>query len=147
MKRNCIQFWYGEDRDILTLVYKSEYIIVHLAPNSDFNMINSEVFLGIRYLIKDTLRTVSASMLKSLYTENSQEQYYHHFQQYQFGFKCYKHSVSGMDHLCVVSDKEEKGIPKFMDCVNDGSPVIMKPEHLVWYDMVRCGGIHYAIFY
>ena len=52
-----------------------------------------------------------------------------------------------MDHLCVVSDKEEKGIPKNMDCVSDGGPVIMKPEHLVWYDMVRCNVIYYAIFY
>ena len=94
------------------------------------------------------LRKVAHLMLKSLYVKEFEEQYHYHFQSYQFAFKCYLEDCKcgGMDHLCVVSDNEEEGVPKNMDHVKDGSPIEMKPEHLVWYNKVRCELISFPSF-
>ena len=106
-----------------------------------------QLCLGIRNLIKDVLRKVVDLMLKSLYIEKFKEQYHYHFQSYQFAFKCYLEDCKygGMDHLCVVSDNEEEGVPKNMDHVK-GGPIQMKPEHLVWYNKVRFKLISFPSF-
>ena len=93
-----------------------------------------KVCLEIRTLVKNTLRNVTASMLHSLYTVASQEQYRYDFEPYQFAFDY--HDPSGDEHFCVVHNKEED--PKYMGCVTHENcePFKMEQRHLCWYGKV-----------
>ena len=126
-----MQFWYG--CDVITFIYKPEYIRIHISQGKQCDEKLHEVCSEIRKLVKRTLGSVSASMLKSLYTSTSEERYKSHFENYQFAFKCYKHSDH--KHLCVVSNEE---MPEIMNCVWDGNntPFEIRPEHLIWYGKV-----------
>ena len=134
-----MQFWYG--RDIITFIYKPEYIRIHISQRKHCDGKLHEVCSGIRKLVKITLGSVSASMLKSLYASTSEERYKSHFENYQFAFKCYKHSDH--DHLCVVSNEE---MPEIMNCVWDGNntPFDVRPEHLIWYGKVCLDDLLYT---
>ena len=140
LKRNHIQFRYGIERDIVTFVYKPQFIQVHIGRQKtcDTKRLH-KVCLEIRNLVKDTLRKVTASMLHSLYTVASQEQYRYDFEPYQFAFNY--HDPSDKEHFCVVYNKEED--PKYMDCVRHEScgSFEMEQRHLFWY-----GKVSFSVF-
>ncbi len=131
LKRNCIQFSYGEDHDTITLIHTSEYIKVRICRKSNFRLQLRELCPRIRRLLKTTIDSVLGTMLQSHYTDISIDQYKYYFGKYCFAFKCYEHSE--LDHLCKVSNKDRN--PSYMDCVK-GKILLMKPEHLVWYGKV-----------
>ncbi len=132
MRRNYIEFIYGEDRDVLILIHKSEYIKVQIHRASGYEQKLHELCPRIRELITTTIRNVSGSMLHSLYTDISKDQYKHYFEKYCFSFECYEHEKS--DHLCTVSKNELN--PRYMNCVKENTSLKMKPEHQVWYGKV-----------
>ncbi len=135
MKRNYIQFYYGKDRDIVSLVYKPQFIEIQVFRQQLSRCQNElhQVCRSVRNLVKSTLRSVTSHMLQSQYTlALSKKQYEDNFVDYQFAFECYKHPES--KHFCVVGNNEED--PVYMDCTKDNSSVRMQPMHLIWYGKV-----------
>ena len=137
LKRNHVQFWNG--RDIITFIHKPEYIRIHISQQKKCDEKLYEVCPKLRNLVKNTVISITESMLNSLYTATSEERYKSHFQTYHFAFKCYKHSE--LDHLCVVSDEE---MPETMNCVWDGNntPFEMRAENLIWYGKVSLWSLY-----
>ncbi len=132
MRRNYIEFIYGEDHDVLILMHKPEYIKVQIHRTSDYEQKLHDLCPRIMELIATTIRNVSGSMMHSLYTDKSKDQYKHYFENYCFAFECYEHEQS--DHLCTVSKSDLN--PKNMTCVKEKTSSKMKPEHQVWYGKV-----------
>ncbi len=75
MRRNYIEFIYGEDRDVLILIHKSEYIKVQIHRASDYEQKFHKLCPRIMELVATTIRNVSGSMLHSLYTNISKNKY------------------------------------------------------------------------
>ncbi len=133
IQRNYIEFLYGENRDVLILIHKSEYIKIRVIRPSGHELKLHELCPRIMELIATTIRNVSGSMLHSLYTDISKDQYKHYFENYCFAFECYEHEK--LDHLCTVSKNDQN--PKYMDCVKGNTSLKMKAEHQVWYGKVK----------
>ncbi len=141
MKRNYIQFYYGEDRDIVSLVYMPQFIEIQVFRQQHSRCQNKlhQVCTSVRNLVKNTLNSVTSHMLQSLYTlASSEKQYKDNFEAYQFAFECYEHPES--KHFCVVQNDEED--PVYMDCTKDNHSVRMQPMYLIWY-----GKVSYVSFF
>ena len=136
-----MQFWNG--CDIITFIHKPEYIRIHTSQQKECDEKLYEMCPKIRNLVKNTLGSITESMLNPLYTVTSEERYKFHFQTYQFAFKCYEHSEH--DHLCVVSNEE---MPETMNCVWDGNntPFEMRAENLIWYGKVGLWSLYDICF-
>ncbi len=135
MRRNYVQFYYDVDRDIVTVVYRPEFIEIQIFRQDSLQNKLHQVCTSIRSLVKNALKSVTSHMLQSLYTlASSEKQYKDNFEAYHFAFECYKHP--GPKHFCVV-DNNEKDCWN-MDCTKNES-VPMKPMHLLWYGKVSCG--------
>ena len=136
-----MQFWNG--RDIITFIHKPEHIRIHISQLKKCEEKLYEVCPKLRNLVKNTLGSIAESMLNSLYTATSEEQYKSHFQTYQFAFKCYEHSQQ--DHLCVVSHED---IPETMNCVWDGNKTRfeVRAENLIWYGKVSLWSLYETCF-
>ena len=139
LKRNHVQFSYGQDRDILTFIRKPEFIRIHISRQHDCDEKSlplHQVCLKIKLLVEETLRKVVTCMLHSLYA-TSKEQYQCLSDPYQFAFKS-SSEHSKCEHLCVVSDKDTDLI--YMNCIKkkDGCKkyIRMEAEHLVWFGKV-----------
>ncbi len=136
MKRNYFQFSYGEDRDIVSLVYKPQFIKIQIfRQHKHWQNKLHQVCTSVRNLVKNTLKSVTSHMLQSLYTlASSEKQFQDNFEDYQFAFECYEHPES--KHFCVVKNNEED--PTNMDCQKDNcyEKVLMQPMHRIWYGKV-----------
>ncbi len=139
MRRNYVQFCYDVDRDIVTLVYRPEFIEIQIFRQcSRWQNKLHQVCTSIRSLVKNALKSVTSHMLQSLYAlASSEKQYKDNFEAYHFAFECYEHPES--KHFCVVGNNEED--PVYMDCAKDNcnESVPMQPMHLLWYGKVSCG--------
>ena len=143
MQRNYIEIFYGEDRDILILIHKSEYIKILVNRTSNPKLKLHTLCARIKKLITTTIRNVSGSMLHSLYTDFSKHQYKYYFKNYCFAFECYEHDKS--NHLCIVSKNDQN--PSIMNCLLDNTKKVdMKPEHQVWYGKVSKAFMLFMIF-
>ena len=136
-----MQFWNG--RDIITFIHKPEHIRILVSQQKKCEEKLYEMCPQIRNLVKNTLRSITETMLNSLYTATSEERYKSHFQTYQLAFKCYEHSEH--EHLCVVSNEE---MPETMNCVLDGNntPFEMRSENLIWYGKVGLLSLYKTCF-
>ncbi len=137
MKRNYIQFYYGKDVDIVSLVYKPQFIEIQVFRQqlSPYRNELHQVCTSVRNLVKNTLNSVTSHMLQSQYTlASSDKQYKDNFEDHKFAFECYEHPES--KHFCVVGNNEED--PVYMDCTEDNHSVRMQPMHLIWYGKVSC---------
>ena len=124
IKKNRVQFQFGPDRDLVTLISQPKYYKIHIAQHPFAKTPIHEVCSKIKEIIKSTLREVTSRMMS-----------YDFIDGYQFSFECPYHV--GSDHLCVVDDKEAS--PYLMDCledVDDPKTVQMESRHLVWFGKV-----------
>ena len=120
IKKNCVQFQYGTDRDTVTLIYRTKYFEIHIKREHTVVTQTHEVCLAVQKIIESTLNAVSSRMnyVFSLH--------------YQLSFKCPSHP--GEDHLCVVDS-----IPCKMGCLKNAKnpqQVDMQSQHLVWFGKV-----------
>ena len=123
IKRNCVQFQYGRDRDKVTLIYRTKYFEIHIERDRNIVTPTHEVCGVVREIIESTLKKVSLCMNYAFSIR------------YQLSFECPSHP--GEDHLCVVDNTET--IPHKMDCLKNLEnlqPVDMQRQHLVWFGKV-----------
>ena len=123
IKKNCIQFRYGTDHDMVTLIYRTKYIEIHIEREHTIETPTHEVCRAVREIIESTLKAVSSRMN------------YAFSLRYQLSFECPTHP--GEDHLCVVDSTEI--IPHKMNCLKNGKNpqlVDMLDQHLVWFGKV-----------
>ena len=123
IKKNCVQFRYGTDRDTITLIYRTKYFEIHIEREHTIVTPTHEVCSAVREIIESTLKAVSSRMNYAFSLH------------YQLSFECPTHP--GEDHLCVVDSTES--IPHKMDCLKNGKnpqPVEMQSQHLVWFGKV-----------
>lgn len=129
IKKNLVQFRFGDDFDTVTLVSQPKYYAIRISrmPNPETPI--HEVCKSTRKLIESTLETVTSHMNYSFHAE------------YQLAFECPSHP--GREHLCVVKSGQKS--PHRMSCLRNMSnkqPMDMQCWHLIWFKEVR---VKYAI--
>ena len=123
IKKNRVQFRFGADRDIITLISQPKYYEVSIKRETFAETPTHEVCNDIREIVEHTLKTVTSRMNYAFSVS------------YQLSFECPSHP--GRDHLCVVDSEETH--PRIMDCLRDPEnrkPVKMQSQHLVWFGKV-----------
>ena len=123
IKKNHVQFRFGSDFDMVTLISHPRYYAIHITRMSDPRTPVHEICSQVRDLIESTLMTVTAHMNYSFTIE------------YQMSFECTSHP--GREHLCVVEN--EDSTTRFMLCLentDNRQPVEMQHQHLVWLKKV-----------
>ena len=129
IKKNRVQFRYGADYDVVTLICQPKYYEIRItrrlsSPKTPAHIICS----SIRNIIQSTLKTVTSCMNYAFSVG------------YNFSFECPLHP--GRDHLCTVDNNETS--PYVMGCLENmknPQPVEMQNQHLVWF-----GKVSYIIF-
>ena len=124
IKKNRVQFRYGADRTIITLISRSQYYEIHITLEP-FAQTETRIVCGaVREIVESSLKTVTSRMNYAFTVS------------YQLAFECPSHP--GRDHLCVVNSRETS--PHIMDCLHNlknPQPIKMQSQHLVWFDEVR----------
>jgi GTPase SAR1 family protein len=124
MKKNRIQFYYGDAWDKVTVISRSKHYEIHISRRSKAKSSLHKVCNAVRDLIQHTLKTVT---FRFNYTFSLS---------YELGFECPLHN--GVDHLCVV--KESGGAePEVMTCLHNPKelvPIDLEDEHLLWWGKV-----------
>ena len=126
LKKNRVQFCFGRDFDIVTLISQPKYYAVHITRRQSTRSPSvpaHEVCATVRRLVESTLKTVTSQMN------------YHFSAEYQLSFECPSHP--GREHLCVVDSDETS--PYVMTCLenlDDLEPVDMSDHHLIWFKKV-----------
>ena len=124
IKKNRVQFRYGVDRDIITLISRPHFYEVHITREATAKTETHEVCGAVREIIESSLKTVTSRMNYAFTVS------------YQLAFECPSHP--GRDHLCVVNSRETS--PHMMDCLHNlknPQPVEMQSQHLVWFGKVK----------
>ena len=126
IKKNRVQFLFGNDYDVVTIISKPRHYEIHISrATPPFEKPIHEVCTAVRDLIQQTLKTITS---RFNYTFSLS---------YQFAFGCPRPRHGGGDHLCVV--KSGVTSPRKMVCLQDMKkkvPVEMKNPHLVWFGEV-----------
>ena len=125
IKKNRVQFRYGCDADVVTLISRPKHYEVRVTRLSSAKTPLHEVCVEVRKIIESSLQTVTSRTN------------YASCMEYNVSFKCPTHPE--MDHLCIVKSMETS--PHLMHCqldMKDPQPVEMKEKHLVWFGEVRC---------
>ena len=123
IKKNRVQFDYGYDADVVTLISRPKHYEVRVTRLSSAKTPLHEVCVEVRKIIESSLQTVTSRTN------------YASCMEYNVSFKCPTHPE--MDHLCIVKSGETS--PHLMYCQLDMKrplPVEMKEEHLVWFGKV-----------
>ena len=126
IRKNKVQFLYGEDRSLVTFMSQPKYYEIHIKRETEAETPLEEECIAIREELESTFEMVSSRMN------------YGGFMEYQFSFKCTDHTESTSKHLGVV--KREEPSPRYMDCLSDHKrpkPVKLQNCHRVWYGKVR----------
>ena len=123
IKKNRVQFRFGTDYDIITLISQPKYYEVSIKRLPITKTPTHEVCHAIREIIEHALKRVTSRMNYAFSVS------------YQLSFECPSHP--GRDHLCVVDSGETS--PHIMVCLKDPEnpePVYMQSQHLVWFGKV-----------
>ena len=123
IKKNRVQFRYGCDADVVTLISRPKYYEVRITRLSSAKTPLHEVCVEVRKIVESTLQTVTSRTNYASCMEHN------------VSFKCPTHPE--MDHLCIVKSGETS--PHLMHCLldmKDPQPVEMKEKHLVWFGEV-----------
>ena len=124
IKKNRVQFRYGCDADVVTLISRPKHYEVRVTRLSSAKTPLHEVCVEVRKIIESSLQTVTSRTNYASCMEHN------------VSFKCPTHPE--MDHLCIVKSRETS--PHLMHCLldmKDPQPVEMKEKHLVWFGEVR----------
>ena len=101
IKKNRVQFRYGVDHDIITLISRPHFYEVNITREATAKTKTHEVCGAVREVIESSLKTVTSRMNYAFTVS------------YQLAFECPSHP--GRDHLCVVNSRETT--PHMMDCL------------------------------
>ena len=127
IKKNRVQFRYGDDCDLVTLISRPQYYEIHITQEP-FAQTETHIVCGVvRKIVESSLKTVTSRMNYACTVS------------YQLAFECPSHP--GRDHLCVVNSRETSESPHVMNCLHNlknPQPIKMQSQHLVWFDEVRC---------
>ena len=125
IKKNRVQFQYGDDCDLVTLISRPQYYEIHITQEP-FSQTETHIVCGaVRKIVESSLKTVTSCMNYAFTVS------------YQLAFECPSHP--GRDHLCVVNSRETSKSPHVMNCLHDlknPQPIKMQSQHLVWFDEV-----------
>ena len=123
IRKNRVEFRFGQDFDTITLVSQPTYYAVHISRRKSTKTPTHEVCAIIRELVESTLKTVTSRMNYTFTAE------------YQLGFECPSHP--GREHLCVVdSDNPSPHVMCCQEDMDDLEAVDMLNQHLVWFGEV-----------
>ena len=124
IKKNRVQFRYGCDADLVTLISRPKHYEVRITRLLSAKTPLHEVCVEVRKIVESSLQTVTSRTNYASCMEHN------------VSFKCPTHPE--MDHLCIVKGGETS--PHLMHClldIKDPQPVEMKEKHLVWFGEVR----------
>ena len=124
IKKNFVQFYFGADRDTITLISQPKYYEIHIKRLPSAKIPPHEACREVREIVESALKAVTSRMNYAI------------SESYQLSFECPNHP--GRDHLCVVDSNETS--PHMMDCLSNLKNlehVEMKSQHLVWFGQVK----------
>ena len=132
MYRNKIQFQFGSDYSIITLIGRPDYLEVILTDRNGKTIPVKKTCNDVRQTIDRTLMEV-ASYLN-----------YHSSTSFKFGFKCEcdSHSPERVEHLCVME--------KSLRCLKTKRVVPRQVSQEVWFEVRDSPSIvtcHYSFYY
>ena len=119
--KNRVQFYVGDDYDIITLIARPHYVEIAVTRGEDCALPLATLCARVRSVIQSTLSTVTSRMN------------YHFSMGYKFGFECPRHP--GREHLCVLA----KTTARRMECLANPrrkEPVPLDDRHKVWFSGV-----------
>ena len=125
--KNRVQFYVGEDHDIVTLIAYPQYIEIAISRRQKFETSTGVLCAHIRSTFQSTLLSVTSSMN-------------HEFNMgYKFGFECLNHPQRM--HLCMLAheaaDEEANNSARNMRCFENPrkpEPIQLQPKHKVWFE-------------
>ena len=123
IKKNRVQFRYGCDADVVTLISRPKHYEVRVTRLSSTKTPLHEVCVEVRKIVESSLQMVTSRTNYASCMEHN------------VSFKCPTHPE--MDHLCIVKSRETS--PHLMYCLldmKDPQPVKMKEKYLVWFGEV-----------
>ena len=127
IKKNRVQFHYGNACDKVTVISKPKHYEIHISRLATARTPMHKVCTAVRDLIKRTLKIVAS---RFNYTFSLS---------YQFAFECPLPEHGGGDHLCVVKESGDAE-PEVMTCqhnTKEDVPVVgLQDRHLVWFGKV-----------
>ena len=120
MKKNKIEYFYGNDYDNIVLIYRPSYLEIIINRYRNPTIQAHEVCDKVRLQIESILKEVNSRMN------------YKGIEDFHLSFVCPDHTKR--DHLCKVN--KEHSPPSKMLCMKDEKPINMKPKHQIWFKNV-----------
>ena len=127
IKKNIVQFKYGKDNDIVTLISQPKFYEVHITRSRTAFNPTHRVCVAVRKHVEEALIAVTSRMN------------YCPSIKHQLAFECPFHH--GRDHVSVViqseaENEEEEEMPNMLCCPHMTRQLKMKDDQLVWFGKV-----------